>query len=80
MSEINNDGGPAFPYTGFTGMTKRHYFAGQAMQGLLLQMHPAGKVFERGDGGKLIMHKNFVDYVAGYSVELADALIKELGL
>ena len=68
---MNNGDTPAFPFEGganngqqpYDGLTKREYFAGLALQGLL-----AGKyTFTGGD-----------DPVTG-AIEYADALLKALG-
>lgn len=58
---------PAFPLYGpageATGLTKREYFAGLAMQGL--QAHP-------------LTGENTTLWIAATSVEMADALLAEL--
>ena len=72
---MKNDGGPAFP--GYdqmnpkTGLTKREYFAGQAMMGLLANssINMTLDAFEITDGMKII---------AGVSKGMADAIIAEL--
>lgn len=48
-----------------TGLTKREYFAGLAMQGLA-------------SGGKITPNKDGAEYIAKHAVSMADALLKEL--
>lgn len=68
--DLNGNGSPASPTR---GLTKREYFAGLAMQGLL-----AGKE------GELIINcdRNYFDHIvealSRTSVEYADALIEQL--
>ena len=80
MSKTNN-GGPAFPgqqdmcpdgnwnQTWEPGMSRRDWFAGQALTGLL----PA-----RDREGRTPVSDNEVEWAAGLAVQYADALIAEL--
>ncbi len=63
-----NDGGPAFPRTGWpneTGMTLRDYFAAKAMQGLF----SCGKAHD----------ENTAHVTAKASYLMADAMLKARG-
>jgi predicted DNA-binding transcriptional regulator AlpA len=59
-----NEGGPAFPGYGETGMTLRDYFAAKAMQGLLAGTLTPEIVWSQSD-------------VAETAYNVADAMIKE---
>ena len=77
MTKIN-DGGPAFPikitpigevYTNvYSGLTKREWFAGQALKGFLSAMAQEGLISPE-DLDK--------DWIAGVCFKYADAMIKE---
>lgn len=76
MSEEPNDGGPAFPETrpgGYgttTGLTKREWFAGQALSGLVsLGLSLRNSLTPEATNGQI---------VADQAVSLADALIARL--
>jgi len=53
----------------FFGLTKREYFAGQALQGLTVQAIPGGH-------NSNSPHNN--SYIARHAVAMADALLEEL--
>jgi len=53
----------------FFGLTKREYFAGQALQGLTVQAIPGGY-------NSNSPHNN--SYIARHAVAMADALLEEL--
>lgn len=87
MSNQPNDGGPAFPRTGFElsdgswvapqgGMTLRDHFAGQALQGTIASMAGVslyeGKQLVDSVGGPAA----FQDKVACTCYDYADAMLK----
>lgn len=63
----NPEGLPYVPYPPTAGLTKREYFAGLAMQGLIAN-----------DCGDWEEEENPIEEMAMYSVEYADALLAEL--
>ena len=68
MSELNEDGGSAFPATkepAYFGMTLRDYFAAKALQGIL-----AG-----GDEGGFLEHEA-IDALARQVYGMADAMLR----
>ena len=59
---------------GHKGLTKREYFAGLAMQGIISDYDPESKV-----NGRFIPATDY-ENLARYSVQLADELLKQLEL
>ena len=84
MADKINHGGPAFPTLGNVacnsewltedGMTRREYFAGQALAGLCA--NPALVDIENRTG---LTSEGIAQTLAEASADLADALIAELG-
>lgn len=66
MSEVKQDGGPAFPrdhqHDGHNGMTLRDYFAAKAMQGAFTNPIESSEI------GK--------DYIAMHAYKMADAMLR----
>lgn len=84
MSDIKNDGGPAFPApydlhhthtgqpTGDSGMSLRDWFAGMALHGLLAdgKLTPAAR--QHGEHGAIAS-------ISGVAFQFADAMLKARG-
>lgn len=91
MNAAHKDGGPAFPVDNIVerdtegrlhgkdissaGLSKRAYFAGRAMEGLLA--NPGGPIQANGRTGWSLTNCREQD-VASIAVSMADALIAEL--
>jgi len=58
---------PTIPNREVYGLTKREYFAGLAMQGMIQNMHI-----------KLNLSKTEADIIASQSIQFADELLKQL--
>lgn len=78
MTDKINDGGPVFPSGDFqnmeplNGLTKREWFAGMALQGMLADSNDVPKSELKKHGVEEVH-----DYIAQAAFEYADAMIKE---
>ena len=77
MTEVINNGGPAFPIVGQlydvheVGITMRDYFAARVMQGLISD---ANSVSE--DTGKKLSIPHDAELIANASYAMSDAMLK----